>query len=802
MPVNPAGTSHSTRSSTRPELNAEGQALPRSDEPLPGVTRSGKIYLSSQAAGLKRREPSRPTDAQQQEAAQEGASRRRIAAQEADVPALSLSKNRRKTGMPAITPQNIGGPIRPAGAIGSWGVAREALPSAIVQNLQLLSSMRSPEAEIHPRATESSQLQNEISMHWHCLSEHEALQVVEALARPGHRATVSTEGTNVDSLQRPPARQWLDVQFNLLSSSKLNKLRANASAEGKVLIDELLLPRAALDRTIATRFKNKTPVDTQFDYAGFLQVNKVIGTLPEAARQKRVAIVGAGAAGLAAAFELLRIGADVTIMEAQGQIGGRLRALSFDHGSGEQTPSRAEMGAMRFPPSGAIFKHYIQQFGVPTQKDFPNPGKVPTQLYFKGEVINWPAGEEPQHSLLKSVKQDFARMMGAFLEPITNARNANDVEGMREIWQGHVDKFKDLTFQQGTQALVRESGLNWGKEHFDALDALGVGTGGFGPLNQIAFLEILRVQVDELETDQELLPKGTTHALEQFLNTEVTLPDGKTRSLATMEGALQLNTNVVNVVPTDSGGVALMLKQGDETRTEEFAAVIFTGNPRSAVHSKMALTQLDQRPVFGAEVEQALKKTHLVNSSKIFVQVDTQFWLDAQGNSRPDIPQVIQSDGPLHGLYCLAYEGSKRGVMLASYTWEDKSTNFAALEPRERLALIKDEVARINPEVAAHIKPDAQIHCIDWQNEKFQYGAFKLDQVGQATGTQDLYAQFKEDSINGVILAGDAVSYQGGWVAGALRTGINAACAVVEKLGGELSANGPLEQDTRLFNYK
>jgi len=44
-------------------------------------------------------------------------------------------------------------------------------------------------------------------------------------------------------------------------------------------------------------------------------------------RNARVGILGAGLAGLTAAYELLLHGADVTVFEGSGRVGGRVRTL-------------------------------------------------------------------------------------------------------------------------------------------------------------------------------------------------------------------------------------------------------------------------------------------------------------------------------------------------------------------------------------------------------------------------------------------------------------------------------------------
>ena len=69
---------------------------------------------------------------------------------------------------------------------------------------------------------------------------------------------------------------------------------------------------------------------------------------------------------------------------------------------------------------------------------------------------------------------------------------------------------------------------------------------------------------------------------------------------------------------------------------------------------------------------------------------------------------------------------------------------------------------------------------------------------GQEANVQSVYYQFltaldpKLDT--GVYVAGDGVSWTGGWTEGALHTGINAAAAVAQHFGATPIANGPLTQ--------
>ena len=76
---------------------------------------------------------------------------------------------------------------------------------------------------------------------------------------------------------------------------------------------------------------------------------------------------------------------------------------------------------------------------------------------------------------------------------------------------------------------------------------------------------------------------------------------------------------------------------------------------------------------------------------------------------------------------------------------------------------------------------------------------------GQDDDVRELYFQFlsalSPETDSGVYLAGDSVSWSGGWVEGALHTGLNAACAVIHRLGGRLPSDSPLEQRPHRYQY-
>ncbi|MGH7808024.1 MAG: flavin monoamine oxidase family protein, partial [Thermodesulfobacteriota bacterium] len=85
--------------------------------------------------------------------------------------------------------------------------------------------------------------------------------------------------------------------------------------------------------------------------------------MPNPKRRLRVVIVGAGIAGLCAAYELEQRGHEVMILEAESRhVGGRVRTARFGDGL------YGEFGAMRIPQGHDLTRHYIARFGLPLRK--------------------------------------------------------------------------------------------------------------------------------------------------------------------------------------------------------------------------------------------------------------------------------------------------------------------------------------------------------------------------------------------------------------------------------------------------
>ena len=96
-----------------------------------------------------------------------------------------------------------------------------------------------------------------------------------------------------------------------------------------------------------------------------------------------IAIVGAGLAGLTAAFELRNSGHTVDVYEGNDRIGGKLYTVAFDGGP-------TDMGAEAFIARRPEAKQLVEELGL--QDSLVSPSGMRSLLYVDGETRAMPAG--------------------------------------------------------------------------------------------------------------------------------------------------------------------------------------------------------------------------------------------------------------------------------------------------------------------------------------------------------------------------------------------------------------------------
>lgn len=560
-------------------------------------------------------------------------------------------------------------------------------------------------------------------------------------------------------------------------------------------------------------------IDNLYDYTAYVNTTTPIAALPQGKNAGEVAIIGAGAGGMAAAYELLRAGINVTVFEATNRIGGRAWSKRFKR-ERNTPPLWAEMGAMRVPPSQKLFWYYANQLGVKTG-DFPDPGVAPTVLYYENQTYPWAPNTNPPGPFAQ-IQQDFGGFVYSFMQkvwtPWYNNGGAPDLAQVAAAWQGYITQYHDTSVYDALLAGLPQ----WTDKQVNAFGALGVGSGGFGTLYRVSNLELLRNILNKWEYEQKLIvgwqgadgkfiPDGINGLTRLLYAKQVFQPNGKTLSLKSLD-AVRLNSRVSRIERAgNSGALGVYWTDGENRRrSKRFAAVIVAVPTRSMeIDLGLTLPQGNAVDIGDEDTKNWMRTSYLIGSSKMVIRTKTKFWLDAGGQPRSNMPQTIQTDELPRGIYCLDYPHTKQGVVIISYTWGDDSTKLTSVKPAARFRLFRDIISRIHPAFGKQLVPangEADILNVDWENMQHYYGAFKLQLPGQEPLVQSAYYQFLSaldaQADKGVYFAGDGVSWSGGWVEGALQTGINAACAAAYHLGASLGSNSPLTQNPKLYSYE
>jgi monoamine oxidase len=506
-----------------------------------------------------------------------------------------------------------------------------------------------------------------------------------------------------------------------------------------------------------------------YDYKKLLSSGQ-IGTVPKKALGTRIAVIGTGAAGLCAAYELMKIGLEPVIYEASGRIGGRI----FSYPIPGDPASVLELGAMRVPTEQEVFAYYQQLFKINTEP-FPNPGKVDTMLWWEDKQYRWDEGTAPPQ-IITDVQGKFVKFLTDAMKGASGGGGVSHQE-KRDIWDNLVKKFEN----QNLLGALTSTGT-WSYEELNILGILGLGTGGLAAQLQVAALEMFRAALGGWISDQLILGNDYGVGLESLTNTfwceEVTTPCGVS-SLKGMQDKETFRPGVVAIRSTPSRkGVEVEDSSG---RCETFAATILTCTTRAA-----QLGVQIEGSLLSTEVWGALRRLHYMSSTKIMCSSSTKFWQDEK------LPVVTLTDRPTRSTYFMDYgPNAAGGSLLLSYTWGDDSNKLLALSEDQLRAMCENVLGELYG--SAFSKQQlSDFRVISWQQEAGYNGAFRLSYAGQFQDHNALFNQarssVKAGSHDGFFLAGEGTSWEGGWIEGGLQSGLDAACCTIRLLGGAINA--------------
>jgi monoamine oxidase len=446
---------------------------------------------------------------------------------------------------------------------------------------------------------------------------------------------------------------------------------------------------------------------------------------------KRVIVLGAGLAGLVAAFELQREGHDPLVLEAQNRVGGRIYTLrSFAPGL------YAEAGGMRLPQAHDLTLAYCRLFG----------------LRLRPFVMGSPAGLVHVGGMRMTAAEADAdpATLGFPVAEHERGKSCND------LWEEATADLRGLLAREGTpawdQIIVQYD--RYSLREF--LEAKGWSSGAiemYGVLNFLesdmenAFLEVLREDLGAAYTDMheivggmDLLPQGFYNALAD-----------RVRFGAEVHALEQDDRSVTVHFRTEAGNFSV------------------TGDYAVCTLPFGCLRQVEAR--FSHEKQKAIRELNYSASTKVLMQVRNRRW--------------ETEDGILGGATCTDLSirrmnyptpdpTTTRGVLLASYTWGQDALRWGSLDDESRLEQALDDVERIHPWIREEYEVGAS-HA--WYDDRWAGGAFALFDPGQQSELQATIVAPE----GRLLFAGEHCSLYHAWIQGALESGIRAARDIHER---------------------
>lgn len=583
-------------------------------------------------------------------------------------------------------------------------------------------------------------------------------------------------------------------------------------------------------RTIRTPSRRSMDItalipDFPFEYGKFLKQSgkNALCNVSSTHYGKQVLIVGAGVSGMVCAYELMRMGLHPVVLEAADRVGGRLYSKKLGSpGNGVI----CELGGMRFPVSAKSLFHYFGKVGIePNMGDFPNPGTeaaISTVVDYKGEppVYYEAAGTSfPKPPEYEQIEEEFfSNFLGGnpfyFAEmEAAMTEGSIDLTKIKTIWNKIVDDngatWDDKSFLRALQELS-----GWDEEKINLFGQIGFGTGGWNTDFPNSILELLRVIYGGLDADHKLAYDGASSLPERLwsmsantLGDDLThWPAGTTVETLTRQAiADPFCKQVQHIAPQPGGGfvVKFIDTRTQEAFSREFDCVIYT--PHVRVLDKLRYSDgpasLEQmNPLLPQGTWEAVMNTHYMQSTKIFASTTSPFWEERDPVDGKRKMSVTLSDRLTRGTYLVDYAGSQgpyRGSgLFLSYTWNDDALKFQGQTPLPQ-DLCTNLLESIYPKTnLSDFYTDSDTFAkISWENEPYHLGAFKMNLPGQYEYQRRIFSQFmtgiEENNPYGFILAGDDVSWTGGWAEGAVTTAINAIHKTAVLFGGASQPGNP-----------
>ena len=443
-------------------------------------------------------------------------------------------------------------------------------------------------------------------------------------------------------------------------------------------------------------------------------------------KPKKVLVIGAGVSGLVAAYELTKLGHDVTVLEAQHRCGGRVLTLREPWAD----DLYVEAGAARIPDNHAVTLHYVKEFGLPMKPFYPPGARM---MSIKGKRIRTRTdGEFDLHEAPMALRED-EKLDG--LWPLLEKYVKPALTEIGDPWKldmtSAVAKKYDAT---PFNVYLREHGASeaaidllewpWATAKDDRISNLWT-------LREIAF--------ESQETTRTHIVGGNDQLPRAFA--------------ARLKERIHYGTPVARIEQEANKVRAIAVMKTGEHRTFEADRLICTVPfPK--------LRELEIAPAFSAPKRKVINELFYDTIVRTALQCRTRYW------EKDGFNGFGQSDTPQQIWHFSHDQPGPRGI-LVSFISGPIAAVTAELDPEKRDQFIIDEMERAHPGLKANLET---MFVKVWHKDPWTKGALGIPAPNQLTSIL-LGAEQPEGRVH---FAGEHLSRFQGWMQGALESGLRA----------------------------
>jgi monoamine oxidase len=455
----------------------------------------------------------------------------------------------------------------------------------------------------------------------------------------------------------------------------------------------------------------------------------------------RVAIVGAGLAGLACAYELKRKGVIATLFDANDRVGGRCWSLR-DFFPGQV----AERGGEFIDTPHKTLLGYIHEFKLAVEDVDKQPGEV--FYYFNGEHYPESLVVDEYRALVPALNSDLRKLSN---EPTAANHTSEDVQLDRTSLAEYLDSRGATPLIKAVieQAYKAEYGLEIGEQSC---------------LNFLLFIHADR--------RSKFTPFGI------FSDERYHVLDGNDRIAEGLRdrlgGQIQLDMRLVRVFKTAAGKIDLSFQQGASTRQATFDAVVL-----ALPFTILRDVDLDASLGLPSWKSDAIDLLGYGTNAKMMVGFDSRPWvsLGSNGEAYSDLlnHQLTWETNPLMA-------DASRGV-LTDYSSGQRGANLDPSDPQGEASRFLNDLDDVFPGALAAATRYARghflVHLEHWPSNPLSLGSYTCYRPGQFTSIAG-----KEGApVGNLYFAGEHANsfYEWqGFMEGAALSGIQAANEILQ----------------------